>query len=287
MQKKILITIAILAAVLLLSSVYIVDQTQQIVVLRFGEPVRQEQTPGLKFKMPFVDNVQYFDKRLLELNADPKEVIASDQKRLIVDAFAKYKITNPLKFFQTVRNEYNLRSRMNSILDSSLRQVIGGIPLHALLQEGRRTSIMSRIKDIVKEEVNTFGVEVVDVRIMRADLPDENSNAIYRRMQTEREREAKELRAEGVEESQKIKSRAEKDRVVILAEAKKQSEIARGQGERLSTKIFANAFGVDPEFYSFYRSMNAYESSIANKDKKLVIAPQGEFFKYFSNMNGR
>ncbi len=280
-------------AFILLSSVFIVNQTEQALILQFGKPVRVIKEAGLHFKTPFVQNVEYFDNRLLDFDADQNEVIAADQKRLIVDAFVRYRITDPLRFKQTVGNEITMRSRLNSILESSLRQVLGSVPLSAVLSE-KRSEIMSSIRNLVnlqamgaKVEGGTdnitkggFGIEVVDVRIKRADLPPANSEGIYKRMQTEREREAKEFRAKGSEDAQKIRSQADKERTILLAEAKKKSEITRGEGDGTATKIFADAFGRDQEFFQFYRSMQAYKKTINQKDTTMLMSPNNEFLQF-------
>jgi membrane protease subunit HflC len=280
MYKIILIIFTVVAIIVFSKSVYILDQVQQSVELRFGKAMDQETNPGLKFKMPFVDNVEFFDNRILDLNADPKEVISSDRKRLIVDAFAKYKIINALKFYQTVRSERSARNKLNSIIESSIRQVLGGYPLSDLLQPGKRTIIMDEMRNIVDQKAASFGIKVVDVRIMRADLPQKNSAAIYRRMQTEREREAKEFRAEGAEEANKITSMADREKVEILSHAQRDSEIIRGKADARATKIFARAVGKSPSFYDFYRSLEAYKASIANKETNIIISPDNKFFKY-------
>lgn len=289
--------IAIAAAlVALFSSAYVVSQTEQALVLQFGKPVKVEKTPGLKFKKPFVENVEFYDLRLLDFNAEPKEVIAADQKRLIVDAFLRYRITDPLRFKQTVADERTMRSRLNAILESSLRQVLGSVPLSALISD-QRVQIMQNIRDLVNAQASGhaavegevaadvpaqgFGIEVVDVRIMRADLPQANSEGIYRRMQTEREREAKEFRAKGAEDAQKIRSIAERDRTIILADARKKAEILRGEGDSEATKIFAAAVGQDEEFYKFYRSMQAYRKVLNREDTTMILSPGSEFLRYF------
>lgn len=281
MQKVILIIFSIVAIVVLKQSLYVLNQTEQSVVLRFGKAVDKESEPGLKFKAPFVDTVEFFDNRLLDLNAEPKEVISSDRKRLIVDAFAKYRITDSLKFYQTVKNEISARNKLDSIIESSIRQVLGSFPLGDLLQPGKRASIMQEMKDIVDQKANSFGIAVEDVRIMRADLPQENSAAIYRRMQTEREREAKEFRAEGEEEANKITSKADREKVEILALAKKESEIIRGGADAKATRTFANAIEQDASFYEFYRSLEAYKKSISNEETNIIISPNSRFFKHF------
>lgn len=215
-----LVVISTAILILLISTIFTVDQRQQALVLQFGEPIRLIKTPGLKFKLPFLQNVIIFDKRILDLGIQEQEVIASDQKRLIINAYTKYRITDPLKFYTTVRNQYGLNGKLGAILDSSMRQVIGEVTLSELLTVDR-TNIMTRIKEILAKESQIFGVEIVDVRIMRGDLPKENSEAIFARMQTEREKEAREIRAKGAEEAEKIKAEADKQRTIILADAKK------------------------------------------------------------------
>lgn len=287
MKKITPVHIAALVAfiVVVSNSVFILDQRQQALVLQFGNLIKSVSTPGLNFKAPLIQNVIYFDKRILDLNADPKEVIASDQKRLIVDAFAKYQIIDPLKFYQTVRDEAGARNRLNSLLDSSLRQVLGSYRLSGLItskqEEIKRPEIMQKITNALNSQASGFGIKIVDVRIMRADLPQKNSEAIYLRMQTEREREAKQFRAEGAEEAQRIRSGADKERTVILADAQKKAQITRGEGEGEAAKIYADAFGKDPEFSSFYRTMQAYRESITKDDTTIVISPKNQFLKYF------
>lgn len=283
-EKKIIkiLIIASISLFLLSSTIFTVDQRQQVLVLQFGEPKRIIDTPGIKFKVPFLQNTIFFDKRLIDLSIAEQEVIASDQKRLIINAFTKYKIVDPLKFYTTVRSFQGLENKLSAILDSSLRQVIGEVTLNELLTNNR-SDIMSKIKDIVGRESEIFGVKIIDVRIMRADLPKENSDAIFARMQTEREKEAREIRANGAEEAQKIRAEADKQKTIIIAEAKKKANLTRGDGEAQSNKIYANAYGKDPEFADFYRSMNAYKASIKSENTKMVVTPDGEFFKYFDN----
>ncbi len=282
-KKTVRILIALTVFLILLTStVFTVDQRQQALVLQFGEPKRLIQTPGLKYKVPFLQNVIYFDKRILDLGIQEQEVIASDQKRLIIDAYAKYKIIDPLKFYTTVRNQYGLDSKLGAILDSSLRQVIGEVTLSELLTDNR-VKVMNKIKYVVSKESLIFGVEIIDVRIMRADLPNENSEAIFARMQTELEKEAREIRAKGAEEADKIKAEADKQKTIILAEAKKKANILKGAGDSEAAKIYANSYGRDPEFADFYRSMNAYKEAFQTDKTKMIISPDGEFFKYFGN----
>ncbi len=279
--KKILI-ISTIAILLFLSTMFTVDQRQQVLILQFGEPIRTINKPGIKFKIPLLQNAVFFDKRIIDLGISEQEVIASDQKRLIINAFAKYQITDPLKFYTTVGTTQGFANKISGILDSSLRQVIGEVTLSELLTENR-SNIMAKIKDVVSTASEIFGVKIVDVRIMRADLPKENSDAIYARMQTEREKEAREIRANGAEEADKIRAAADKERTIILAEAKKNSDITRGNGEAESNKIYANSYGRDPEFADFYRSMSAYKEALNSEKTKMVISPDGEFFKYFGN----
>ncbi len=281
-KKNIYIITAFAAVIFLFNLFFVVDQTQQAVVLQFGESVRIEKYPGLHVKVPFIQNVMYFDNRLLNVVADEKELIAKDQKRVIISAYAKYKITDPLKFYQTVKTVKGLEARLNNILDSSLRQVIGDEPL-AILLTNARSSIMERIQHIVNKESLKFGIDVVDARILRADLPNENSAAIYKRMQSDREKEAKEFRAQGEEEAQIIQSTADKERTVILAKAYKNSQIIIGEGDATASKIYSDAFRVDPEFYNFYRSLEAYKKSFNNKENtSIILSPKGEFLRFFN-----
>lgn len=286
MNEKRIIQIIIAASVTLLllsSTFFTVEQRQQVLVLQFGEPKRVIDSPGIKLKLPFLQNTIFFDKRIIDLAIAEQEVIASDQKRLIINAFTKYQIIDPLKFYTTVNNFNGLENKLSAILDSSLRQVIGEVTLNELLTADR-SNIMTKIKDVVSKESEIFGVKIVDVRIMRADLPKENSEAIFARMQTEREKEAREIRAKGAEEAQKIRAEADKEKTIIVAEAKKNADLTRGNGEAQSTKIYADAYGKDPEFADFYRSMNAYETSLKGDRTKMVISPDSEFFKYFGSI---
>ena len=278
-MKNIYFSIFALLLVIFANSIFIVNEQQQAIVLQFGEVMKIVQTPGLKFKIPVMHNVQYFEKRVLNLNAEEKEVIAKDQKRLIVSAFAKYKIFNPLLFYQSVRNESGAQSRLNSVLDSSLRHIIGAIPLSDLLTD-KRTDIMTRIGARFNEQSKVFGIEIIDVRIMRADLPKENSNAIFSRMKADREKEAKEFRAEGNEEAQKIMALADKEKTIILAEAEKKSQILKGDGDSIASKNFATTFSQDPEFFAFYQTMDAYKASLKGENTKIIMSPEHSFFKY-------
>ena len=275
-----------LGAFAVYSSAFIVHQNEQALVLRFGAPVAFIDQPGLKWKMPFVDTVDYFDKRILDLDTAPQEVTASDQKRLVVDAFARYKIVDPLKFYQTLRYETNVRSRLGPIVEASLRRVLGASTFQDLVRD-KREDLMKRIAAQVNDEGKDFGLEVVDVRIKRADLPEQNSKSVFDRMRAERQREAAEFRAQGTAEANRIKATADREVTVIKAEAQKKADTLRGEGDGERNRIFADAFGRDPDFFAFYRSMQAYEHGLKAGDTRLVISPDSEFFKYFSNPGGR
>lgn len=279
--KRYLVILTILA-IILQSSLFTVDQRQQVLILQFGEPIRVINTPGIKFKLPFIQNNVFFEKRIIDLSLPEQEVIASDQKRLIINAYTKFQITDPLKFYTTVGSSFGLSNKLSGILDSSLRQVIGEVNLNELLTENRG-DIMKKIKEAVGNSSKIFGINIIDVRIMRADLPKENSDAIYARMQTEREKEAREIRAKGAEEADKIRAEANKQRTIILAEAKKNADIVRGDGESQANKIYANSLGKDPEFADFYRSMSAYKVALGNNNTKMIISQDNNFFKYFNN----
>ncbi len=285
-MKKIILPLVAALGALVFFSVFIVKEVNQAIVLQFGDPKRIILEPGLNFKIPFIQNVVFLDKRILNLDTPPEEVIASDQKRLIVDAFARFKIVDPLKFYISVGNERVARSRLSTIINSRIRNVLGQQRLQTLLSEDR-TKQMSLIQDGVNNEAENFGIKIVDVRIKRADLPQANSDAIFRRMQTEREREAKEFRAKGAEMAITITSTADKEVTVILADAEKQSEIMKGEGDGLRNKIFADAFGRDPEFFAFYRAMQAYEKALIGGDTSLILSPDSEFFKFFGNIEAK
>jgi membrane protease subunit HflC len=280
---KILLLIIIIIGVLAFFSIFFVKEINQAIVLQFGDPKRIITTPGIQVKIPFVQNVVFLDRRILSLDPAPEEVIASDQKRLIVDAFARFKIVDPLKFYISVGNERVARSRLATIINSRLRSVLGKQSLATLLSQDRAKQ-MALIQEGVNTEAQKFGIEIIDVRIKRADLPQANSEAIFRRMQTEREREAKEFRARGAEMAVTITSTADKEVTVILANADKQSEIMKGEGDGLRNKIFADAFGQDPDFFAFYRAMQAYETALIGGETSLIMSPDSEFFKFFGNI---
>ncbi len=277
---KFIVPAIVLIGVVIFQSLFIVQEISQAIVLQFGDPKKIVTKAGLNFKLPFIQNVVYLDKRILNLDNDPEEVIAADQKRLIVDAFARFKIVDPLKFYISVGNERVARSRLSTIINSRIRGVLGTQELATLLSTDRARQ-MQIIQSQVNDEAKNFGINIVDVRIKRADLPPANSEAIYKRMQTEREREAKEFRAQGAEIAQKIRSTADKDVTVILAQANKKSEIMKGEGDGLRNKIFADAFGKDPQFFAFYRAMQAYEKALIGGETSLVLSPDSEFFKFF------
>ena len=277
---KLLLPAVVVVGVIVFQSLFIVKEINQAIVLQFGDPKKIITKAGLNFKLPFIQNVVFLDKRILNLDNDPQEVIAADQKRLIVDAIARFKIVDPLKFYISVGNERVARSRLSTIINSRIRGVLGTQELATLLSTDR-TKQMAIIQNDVNTEAKTLGIQIVDVRIKRADLPQANSEAIYKRMQTEREREAKEFRAQGAEIAQKIRSTADKDVTVLLAEANKKSEIMKGEGDGLRNKIFADAFGRDPQFFGFYRAMQAYEKALIGGETSLILSPDSEFFKYF------
>lgn len=287
MNRGILIVVGLIVVGLfvLFGSVFTVNQTQQALVLQLGEPVRMIREPGLKFKLPFIQNVTYFDKRILSLDAPPEEIIASDQRRLVVDSFARFRIVDVLKFFQTLGNETVARSRLASQLNSALRRVLGSQESIAVIS-GERAQLMTEIARIVNAEAARFGIEIIDVRIKRADYPDTISQAIFRRMQTEREREAKEIRAQGFELSERIRADADRQRTILIAEARRQSETLRGEGDGTRTKIFADAANLDPEFFAFYRSLQAYTHALQTNDTTMLLSPDMEFFRYMTTMPG-
>jgi len=279
---KFIIPIIIALVILTYLSLFTVKEINQAIVLQFGNPKKVITTAGLQWKIPFVQNVVFLDRRILSLDPAPEEVIASDQKRLIVDAYSRFKITDPLKFYISLGNEMVARSRLATIINSRIRNVLGKQSLATLLSEERGRQ-MAIIQEGVNEEAKKFGIEIIDVRIKRADLPQANSEAIYKRMQTEREREAKEFRARGAEMAVTITSTADKEVTVILANADKQSEIMKGEGDGIRNKIFADAFGQDPEFFSFYRAMQAYEKALIGGETTMILSPDSDFFKYFGS----
>ena len=281
-MKKILVGALVVLGVVAYQALFVVQEINQAIVLQFGDPKKIITKPGLNYKIPFIQNVVYLDRRVLNLDNPPEEVIAADQKRLIVDAFARFKIVDPLKFYISVGNERVARSRLATIINSRIRSVLGTQELATLLSTDRAVH-MGTIQNDVNTEAQNFGITIVDVRIKRADLPPANSEAIYARMQTERQREAKEFRAQGAEMAAKITSTADKEVTVILANANKQSEIMKGEGDGTRNRIFAQAFGKDPEFFGFYRAMQSYEKALIGGDTSLILSPDSDFFKFFGN----
>lgn len=268
-------------------ALFTVDQTQQALVIQFGEPKRTIQEPGLAFKLPFIQDVVYYEKRVLSLiPQDAEEVILSDQKRLQVDAYARYQIQDPLLFFQTVRNELGARGRLEAIIDSSVRRALGRETLGSILT-GQRNDITRSIGDEVNQSVSSLGIKIIDVRLRRADYPEATSQNIFNRMKSEREREAKEFRATGEEEAQKIRADAEKTRTVIISEAKREAQETRGAGDSKAIRIYADSFGQDADFFAFYRSMEAYRNSMKDNDTSMVISPTSSFFRFFKDKNGK
>jgi membrane protease subunit HflC len=262
-------------------SAFIVDQTHKALVLQFGEPIQQIDEPGLYWRTPFVQTVEQFDRRILDLETDEQEVIASDQKRLVVDAFARYRILDPLQFYRAFRTEAGARPRLTSIVDSTIRNVLGRAAFMDVVRN-KREGLMKETIALVNDEMRNFGVEIVDVRIRRADLPEANSQAIYKRMRAEREREATELRAQGKEQALRITSTADKDVTVLRANANRESERIRGDGDEERNRVYAEAFSKDKDFFAFYRSMQAYEEALKGAHTRIVLSPTSEFFRYFN-----
>jgi membrane protease subunit HflC len=282
----ILAVIIVAALIVGYSSLFTVYQTQQALVIRLGQPVRVISEPGLNFKAPFIDAVVHIDKRILDLEAPPQEVIASDQKRLVVDAFARYRIKDPLRFYQTLGSINGANSQLSILLNSALRRVLGEVTFTHVVRD-QRADLMARIRELVDHEATTYGVQVVDVRIRRADLPEQNSQAVYQRMQTERQREAAEFRAQGAQRAQEIRSRADREVTVLVAEATSRAEQIRGEGDGTRNQIFAEAFGKDPDFFAFYRSMQAYEQGLKHNDTRMLLKPDSNFFRYFTDPSGK
>jgi membrane protease subunit HflC len=265
---------------------FTVHLTRHALVVRLGEVVHVISQPGLNFKIPLVDNVIYIDKRILDLDNPAQEIIAADQKRLVVDAFARYRVKDPLKFYQAVANIEGANSRLSTVLNSALRRVLGEASFQAVVRD-ERAVLMGRIREQMDREADNFGIEVIDVRIRRADLPEANSQAVFQRMQTERQREAAEFRAQGSERAQEIRARADRDVTVLLAEATAKSEQIRGEGDATRNRIFAEAYSKDLDFFLFYRSMQAYDTGLRHGDTRLLLRPDSEFFRYFGNPTGR
>jgi modulator of FtsH protease HflC len=278
----------LLIAVLIVaySALFTVYQTQQALVVRLGQPVRVVEEPGLHVKAPFIDTIIAVDKRILDLEAPPQEVIASDQKRLVVDAFARYRIKDPLRFYQTLGSIAGANSQLSILLNSALRRVLGEATFIHVVRD-QRADLMARIRELVDHEATAYGIVVVDVRIRRADLPEQNSQAVYQRMQTDRQREAAEFRAQGAQRAQEIRARADREVTVLVAEATSKSEQIRGEGDATRNQIFADAFNQDPDFFSFYRSMQAYETGLKHGETRMLLKPDTSFFRFFNNPSGK
>src|SRR5947207_3056039 len=280
-----LAALVLLALILGYGTLFTVYQTRQALVVRLGQPVRVVTEPGLNFKIPLINSVIHIDKRILDLENPAQEVIASDQKRLVVDAFARYRIQEPLRFYQTVKDQ-GANSQLSILLNAALRRVLGEATLTHVVRD-ERAQLMARVREQLDKEAQVYGISVVDVRIRRADLPEQNSQAVYQRMQTERQREAAEFRAQGSQKSQEIRSKADRDVTVLVAEATSKSEQVRGEGDGERNRIFADAFGKDVDFFTFYRSMQAYEAGMRHNDTRMVLSPDSEFFRYFVDPSGK
>jgi membrane protease subunit HflC len=267
-------------------SLFTVYQTDQAIVVQFGEPVRVVTEPGLHFKWPLVQSVISIDKRILDLENSAQEVIAFDQKRLVVDAFARYRVSDPLKFFQTIGAIEGANARLSTLLNSSLRRVLGEATSIDIVRD-KRAQLMAAVRTQLQAEAQSFGITIVDTRIRRADLPEQNSQAVFRRMQTERQRQAAEFRAQGSQRSQEIKAKADRDVTVLVAEAQSKGEQTRGEGDAERNRIYADGFGRDPDFFSFYRSMQAYEAGLRSNDTRLLLRPDSDFFRYFGDPTGK
>src|SRR5437660_8861435 len=274
-----------LIAIVAYSSIFTVQQTEQALVVRLGRPVDVVSEPGLNFKAPFIDTVISIDKRILDLENPSQEVIASDQKRLVVDAFARYRIKNALRFYQSIGSIQAANIQLTTLLNASLRRVLGEVNFITVVRD-EREALMARIREQLDKEADGYGIQVVDVRIRRADLPEQNSLAVYKRMQTEREREAQEFRAQGGQKAQEIRSRADREATVIIADANSTAEQMRGVGDAERNRLFAEAYGKDPDFFAFYRSMSAYENGLKSNDTRFLLRPESDFFKFFSNSSG-
>lgn len=288
MSRQLGIAIAIVLVaigILLDSSLFIVDQTEAALLLQFGKRVRVIEDPGLQLKIPFIQNVVYFDKRLLDVEPPPEEVIAADQKRLVVDTYTRYRIVDPLLFYQTVGTEESVRARLTAMVSSSLRQVVGKVPLSALLS-AQRADIMHMIRDDVRASAKSFGIDVVDTRIRRADLPPQNSEAIYARMNSERQQQAALYRGEGGQAAQTVRANADREVTVILADAQRDAQKLRGDGDAAATAIYAKAYDQDKDFFAFYRSLEAYRTALAGHNTTFVLSPDGNFFRFFGNPSG-
>ena len=278
--------VVLVALIVLYGSVFTVYQTDQVIVVRLGQPIRVVTEPGLNFKFPLLDSVISVEKRIVDLENPAQEVITSDQKRLVVDAFARYRVNDPLKFYQTIGAIEAANSRLSTLLNSALRRVLGEVTTTDIVRD-KRAQLMVMVRDQLENEAKSFGISVVDVRIRRANLPEQNSQAVYQRMQTERQREAAEFRAQGSQHSQEIRAKADRDVTVLIAEAQSKGEQTRGEGDAERNRIYADAYGRDPDFFTFYRSMQAYENGLHASDTRMLLTPDSSFFRYFGNPSGK
>jgi len=282
------VALLVLLAVIVIgySSLFTVRETEQVLLVRLGEPVRVVTDPGLHFKAPFVDTVISLDKRILDLENPAQEVIASDQKRLVVDAFARYRIKDALRFYQSIGSIQAANVQLATLLNSALRRVLGEATFIQVVRD-ERDALMGKIRAQLDREAQGYGISVADVRIRRADLPEQNSQAVYDRMKSERQREAAEFRAQGGQKAQEIRSKADREATVIIADANSQAEQIRGQGDGERNRLFAESYGQDPAFFAFYRSMTAYENGLKKDDTRYLLRPDSDFFRYFGNPSGK
>ncbi len=284
-KKPVIFGVLALVTLLVVSQTFFtVHETQQAIVLQFGDPRAVKDKPGLHWKVPFVQNVTYYEKRTLDLDPPPFEVLLTDKKRINVDAFARYRIVNALEFFKTVQNELGARDRLAALVNPALRAVIARVSLKEVLS-AKRTDLMEQIQKDIEADALRFGIKIVDIRIGRTDLPEQTSQAVFNRMRTERERQAREARAEGKEIAQKIRAQADKERTVILANAERDAQIQRGQGEAGRNNILGRAYGRDPKFFAFYKSLEQYQKALIGNDTTMVLSPDSEFFRFFNNFN--
>lgn len=285
--KHIALLVVVLGGLFILSnSVYTVQQTKYAIVLQFGEAKLVEKEPGLHFKIPFIQNVDYYDNRTLDLDPPPFQVLLTDKKWIVIDAYARYRIVDPLQFYRRVTTETDLRSRFGQIINSSLRRVIATVPLGDVLSD-KRDDIMGEIQTAVTAQAESYGIKVVDLRIGRTEYPDTTRESVFNRMRTERQREARELRAQGNEEAQKIRAKADLERTILLAEAERKAQILRGEGEASRNRILGKAFGKDPSFFDFYKSLAEYQKNLVGSDTTMVLSPDSEFFRFFDNLEKR
>lgn len=278
--------VVLVLVVLGYSSLFTVRQTEQALLVRLGEPIRVVTEPGLNFKVPFIDTVIRIDKRILDLENPSQEVIAADQKRLVVDAFARYRIKDALRFYQSIGTIQAANIQLTTLLNAALRRVLGEVTFIQVVRD-EREALMGRIREQLDKQAAAYGIEVIDVRIRRADLPEQNSQAVYQRMQTERQREAAEFRAQGGQKAQEIRSKADREATVIVAEANSQADRVRGEGDGERNRIYAEAYSKDSQFFAFYRAMTAYENSLKHNDTRFLLRPDSEFFRFFANPSGQ